>query len=138
MKEHKFTIGRSRQCDIVLSDETVSRRHAELVFLKNGHLFLIDCHTQNGTSIMENGKARRITQEFLSPSDIVQFGNVCIPVKELLASIRLKHPSWSNHEFQPPAPDHPLPKPWPDNAQLVRCDCGGIKQKGMPCRECGQ
>ena len=69
MKEHKFTIGRSRKCDIVLADDTVSRHHAELIFLHNGHLLLIDCHSQNKTSIVENGQARRISQEFLSPTD---------------------------------------------------------------------
>jgi len=37
MKEHKFTIGRSRKCDIVLVDDTVSRHNAELIFLHNGH-----------------------------------------------------------------------------------------------------
>ena len=37
MKEHKFTIGKSRKCDIVLVDDTVSRHNAELIFLHNGH-----------------------------------------------------------------------------------------------------
>jgi hypothetical protein len=31
-------------------------------FLHNGHLLLIDCHSQNKTSIVENGQARRISQ----------------------------------------------------------------------------
>ena len=138
MKEHKFTIGRSRKCDIVLADDTVSRHHAELIFLHNGHLLLIDCHSQNKTSIVENGQVRRISHEFLSPTDIVQFVSIRIPVKELLEAIRLKHPSWSQHEIHPPVPEPPPPKPWSPDAQLVRCDCGGIKQKGHPCRECGQ
>jgi pSer/pThr/pTyr-binding forkhead associated (FHA) protein len=68
MKEHKFTIGRSRKCDIVLADDTVSRHHAELIFLHNGHLLLIDCHSQNKTSIVENGQVRRISQEFIASS----------------------------------------------------------------------
>jgi predicted component of type VI protein secretion system len=138
MKEHKFTIGRSSKCDIVLADDTISRHHAELIFLHNGHLLLIDCHSQNKTSIVENGQARRISQEFLSPTDMVQFGSIRIPVKELLEAIRLKHPSWSHREINPSVPEPPPPKPWPPDAQLVRCDCSGIKQKGHPCRECGQ
>jgi pSer/pThr/pTyr-binding forkhead associated (FHA) protein len=46
----------------VLADDTVSRHHAELIFLHNGHLLLIDCHSQNKTSIVENGQVCRISQ----------------------------------------------------------------------------
>ncbi|WP_425387536.1 FHA domain-containing protein [Desulfatirhabdium butyrativorans] len=138
MKEHKFTIGRSRHCDIVLSDETVSRNHAELIFLNNGYLLLIDCHSRNGTSIIENGRAHRITQDFLTPTDIVQFGSISITVKKLLEVIRLKYPSWPYRNIKPSSLERPSPNVWPDNAQLIRCDCGKIKQKGLPCRECGR
>ena len=46
-KEHKFSIGRSRENDLVYDHESMSRRHAELWFTADRKLFLVDCHSTN-------------------------------------------------------------------------------------------
>ena len=37
--ERKFVIGRDASCDVVLADDSVSRRHAELLVFDDGMLF---------------------------------------------------------------------------------------------------
>jgi len=87
IKEKKFTIGRSRKCDIILADDSVSRVHAELICLKDGGLFVTDCHSINGTVLIKNGREKSIGQEFLSKDDVLQLGDVRMSVRELLDAI---------------------------------------------------
>jgi hypothetical protein len=64
------TIGRSRECDIVLSDPNVSRRHAELR-PRGGAWVLSDLGSTNGVSV--NG--RRIERpQVLTPGDRIEIG----------------------------------------------------------------
>ncbi len=64
------TIGRSRQCDIVISDPNVSRRHAE-IRPRGGSWVLTDLNSTNGVSL--NG--RRIDRpEVLEPGDEIELG----------------------------------------------------------------
>jgi hypothetical protein len=49
-----FSIGRSKDCDIVVNDRLSSRRHARFVYRK-GKFVLID-HSTNGTFIKMNGQ----------------------------------------------------------------------------------
>jgi len=94
MKERKFTIGRDRSCDLIVTDDgkTVSRKHAELTITPRGRLFLIDCNSTNGTYLLQNGEARPIQQEYVAPGDTIQLGERVTPVKELLEDIQLKFP----------------------------------------------
>lgn len=121
----KFTIGRAPSCDIVLADESVSRIHAELAFLEGDKLLVTDCRSTQGTSLMQHGGVvRAIRQELVSPLDTLRFGNVSMPVKELLRAIHLKHPPGAS---MPPA-----------GAGLIRCECGAVKVKNNPCEVCGK
>jgi hypothetical protein len=125
----RFTIGRERSCDIPIADESVSRLHAELTILEGGKLFLTDCHSSNGTALLRDGQARKISQEFVLPSDRVQFGDVILPMSDLVDSVRgrVKQP--------PPAPAAKL-NPAPGQ-RVERCPCGAIKPQGKPCPACG-
>ena len=62
-------IGRSSRCQLVLADETVSRRHAEL-FLEGGRWLLRDLGSANGTCV--NG--RRVVEAEVRPGDVVHLG----------------------------------------------------------------
>ncbi|MCP5050644.1 MAG: FHA domain-containing protein [bacterium] len=138
-KEKKISIGRERGCDIVLADDSVSRHHAELTFLRDGKLLLTDCKSRNGTFLVQGSNDKPVRQLLVSPMDTLQFGDIKISVKELLESIHLKFPSFNTGGVAPPDENPPPPrKPWVKGTRLVRCDCGAIKSNGEVCPECGK
>jgi len=68
------TIGRSRECDIVLADTNVSRRHAELV-RHGGGFVLRDLDSTNGSLV--NGRDVRANEPHgLNSGDRVEVGTV--------------------------------------------------------------
>jgi pSer/pThr/pTyr-binding forkhead associated (FHA) protein len=68
------TLGRSRQCDVVLEDPNVSRQHAE-IRPRGGSWVLTDLGSTNGSSV--NG--RRIdSPEVLKPGDEIEIGTSVI------------------------------------------------------------
>jgi len=72
------TIGRSRQCDVVLDDPNVSRQHAE-IRPRGGSWVLTDLGSTNGSSI--NGR-RLAGPEVLKPGDELQVGTSTIRFQE--------------------------------------------------------
>jgi FHA domain-containing protein len=70
-------LGRSRDCDIVLDDRSVSRRHAELV--RHGDGFLLrDLDSTNGSAV--NGK--RIRESPVLPGDDITLGTVALTLEQ--------------------------------------------------------
>ncbi len=67
------TLGRGLDCDIVLSDPRVSRRHAQLRWRFGRHV-LYDLGSSGGTTI--NGRA--ITEAALDPGDVFSLGGADI------------------------------------------------------------
>ena len=65
----RVVIGRSRECDVVLSDPNVSRRHAELRRDENGW-HAVDLGSTNGVKV--NG--RRVDQVVLRDGDRITVG----------------------------------------------------------------
>jgi hypothetical protein len=63
-------LGRSRQCEVVLDDPNVSRRHAE-IRPRGGSWVLIDLGSTNGSSL--NGR-RVENPEVLKPGDEIELG----------------------------------------------------------------
>ncbi len=63
-------IGRSKECDCVLNDPNVSRRHAELRRGSTGDWQVVDLGSTNGVKV--NG--RRVGSSRLSPGDEVTLG----------------------------------------------------------------
>jgi hypothetical protein len=62
------TIGR-KDCDLILDDRLVSRRHAELKIVEN-KLVIEDMESTNGTKV--NGK--KVTKKQLIPNDLISIG----------------------------------------------------------------
>lgn len=67
----RMTIGRSRDCEIVIEDANVSRRHAELRKTIEGWM-VVDLGSTNGVKV--NG--RRVHEEVLRPGDKITLGLV--------------------------------------------------------------
>ena len=64
-----------RGADVSLDDPSVSRRHAEVVSVSGGRLYVTDCATTNGTFVRQDGDWRPVRQTFLEPTDLVRFGD---------------------------------------------------------------
>jgi FHA domain-containing protein len=65
----RFLIGRSRDCDLMLDDPNVSRRHAELR-KEHGAWVVADLASTNGVKV--NG--RRVAEQALNPGDEITVG----------------------------------------------------------------
>jgi hypothetical protein len=65
----RTTMGRSRECDIVIDDPNVSRKHAEVRRTIEGWM-VVDLGSTNGVKL--NG--RRVREEVLSPGDEITLG----------------------------------------------------------------
>jgi predicted component of type VI protein secretion system len=139
VREHTYSIGRSPDCDVVLADQSVSRKHAELVVLDGGQLFLVDCQSTHGTTLMHGGTTRPVRQEFLEPDAVVTFGDVAMPVRDLLDAVRSRHPG-AKLPARASSSDMPVRRgnTWARGTRLVRCRCGVVKAKGQRCPECGE
>jgi hypothetical protein len=70
VKERRIVIGRSRDCDIQLSDSNVSRRHAELR-QEGASYWIVDLGSTNGMEV--NGK--RVKRAKLRDGDTVTLGS---------------------------------------------------------------
>jgi hypothetical protein len=72
LPERPVTVGRSRDCDCVLSDMTVSRRHAR-IDVRDGDWFVRDLRSANGTLV--NGW-RVLEEVSVRPGDRLTFGAI--------------------------------------------------------------
>jgi len=70
-----LVLGRSRGCDVVLSSEAVSRRHAQL-FFRDGNWVIRDLGSTNGTRV--NGV--RVGRCRLRPADRVALGDALLRI----------------------------------------------------------
>lgn len=76
----QLVLGRSKDCDVRLPDESVSGRHARLMLAEDGKITLEDLQSSNGTFV--NG--RRIQMAMLSSDDVVRLGQCLLPWKLIL------------------------------------------------------
>ncbi|HKB08867.1 MAG TPA: FHA domain-containing protein [Candidatus Polarisedimenticolia bacterium] len=68
-----YTIGR-KECDIVLDDEKVSRKHASIVIIRENQYAVQDLASRNGTFV--NGI--RLTRRNLQHNDLIRIGNTTL------------------------------------------------------------
>jgi sigma-B regulation protein RsbU (phosphoserine phosphatase) len=73
LEKGKLTVGRSTQGDLVISDSTVSRKHAQIEVADENSIRLTDLGSHNGTSV--NGYAITDSAK-LNNGDIISFGRV--------------------------------------------------------------
>lgn len=68
-EKQEFSIGRRNDCDLVLEDEGVSRRHARITF-EDGAYVVEDLDSANGTVV----RGGRVGRHRLKDGDVLQFG----------------------------------------------------------------
>ncbi len=72
-----ISIGRSSVNDVCMgdSDETISRRHAELVIGNSGDILLTDCNSTCGTYVLVGSNWEAVSQQLVGYSDELRLGN---------------------------------------------------------------
>ena len=78
-----YIVGRDGECDVRLDDQSVSRRHAEIVRVKGGRFHVADCATTNGTYVLAGREWRTIRQAVVEPTDRLRFGEFEMTVGRL-------------------------------------------------------
>ena len=71
-----LSIGRSLERDVVINDDSVSRKHAEITLARDLRIFVIDAASAAGTSILRNGGWVDVRQDYLNPGEVLRVGSV--------------------------------------------------------------
>ena len=79
-----YKIGRSPKSDIVLTDGSVSREHAEISDTSDGRYSIVDVGSTYGTFIMREGEWRKIKQAVIAPDEPVMLGKLKTTPAEML------------------------------------------------------
>jgi hypothetical protein len=78
LREGQNTVGSDAGCDIVLTDSTVSAKHASLRY-KEGKFILTDLDSSNGSYL--NDTTESIAREELKDNDVIRLGDVRLKFK---------------------------------------------------------
>src|SRR5262245_23677251 len=88
----RFTIGRDRNCDVPVADDSVSRLHAEIWLADDGALMMADRGSSNGTTLVRSGQSFPLRVDVLMPGDHIRLGGVVLAVTDLIAAVETKTP----------------------------------------------
>jgi len=88
-----FSVGRMANCNLVLASKSVSRSHADL-FLKDGHLWVRDLGSRNGTYL---NRERIRGESLVRGGDILHFGTVEFRIGLKIESSPIDETSSSSH-----------------------------------------
>lgn len=121
-----ITLGRAPDCDIKLGDESVSALHAEIILLPDGDLYVTDCHSSNGTVVLQGGGSEAIRQGRVRRSAQLVFGHAPpLAAADLALFLERRSPL----RTAAPSPD----------VAMIRCtQCGKPKPVSAACPHCGQ
>ncbi len=79
------TAGREPTCDLVLEDPTVSRVHVKIELADDGHVFLLDADSSNGTFLQRNDGWIRVKRVSLCIGDRIRMGEKEVSLEHLTA-----------------------------------------------------
>jgi predicted component of type VI protein secretion system len=98
----ELLIGRDQDCDVVIDDPSVSRKHAKLI-VTNGDVHVIsDFGSKHGTFVKENGSWKRVSSAEVKMHDRVKLGLQTWSISDLLnASTASKPPKHGPMERNP-------------------------------------
>ena len=107
-----FVVGRDVGCDVRLDDTSVSRRHAEVLLVSGGRLYVTDRATTNGTFVLDGTDWRAVRQSYVKPDGRIRFGDVEMSTGRLMALL----PRDDSHRS--PGDGDARPTPPPDTNEL--------------------
>lgn len=82
-----YLIGRGRDADITLGDDTVSRSHAELVCASGADAYLTDRMSSGGTFVFRDGAWHELRQSWIGTDERLRFGDLEIDARRLLEMV---------------------------------------------------
>lgn len=84
-----YTVGRSSKADIVLdsADSSVSGIHAELTISAEGHHFLADAGSSNGTYVRREDKWETLRQGYITADDQLRLGSQTLSAADLISKV---------------------------------------------------
>jgi|SRR5579871_2042573 len=161
----RFTIGRDKNCDVPIADDSVSRLHAEIWLAEDGSLMMADRGSVNGTTVVRGQAKFPLNQDVIQPGDYIRMGSVILSAGEIVEAVESRQPGaltrvaapgppgpppppppppqFGVPQMTPPpyTPSTPMPIPGPPpprpaGAPLVRCECGAVKTFGQICPGC--
>jgi len=80
----KLIIGRAPDCDIVINDQYVSRRHCQLTIYGNGRCSVSDLNSKTGTFVNGN---KIVNEQFLNGNDQLKVGLTNVPWHRYVSSL---------------------------------------------------
>lgn len=86
-KHSLYVAGRSKDCEIVLDDPTVSRQHLEVVVTASGRFYLTDRNSSGGTTVLRDNEWVALRQAFVEKTDHIRLGELTMTVQELAIHI---------------------------------------------------
>lgn len=119
LKARETTIGRGKDCEVVVDDAAASRNHCKVVQSPQGYL-LVDANSANGTWVRQ----QRVTELLLKEGDQIRIGKTLLQIEKLgdsegtlLLDIpamgQLQKPAPAPHVAAPPPPQAAAPPPPP-------------------------
>lgn len=106
----EYTIGRSSSCDIVISNMSISKCHAEFVITSNGRFFLTDRCSSSGTYVLADvDRWERIKQSFIELKQPLMFGDWVSDAEGLVSLLRVSNGLGNAESLAEPMPGDTLP-----------------------------
>lgn len=78
-----YVIGREPECDIVIKDPLVSRRHALIADLGGGHYHIADQGSANGVALLREGQWQPVKEADVRADDRLRLGDHVVSVAAL-------------------------------------------------------
>jgi len=129
-----FTVGRASTCDIPIAHDSVSRSHAEIELLDGDRLRVRDLGSQNGTTLIRQGREFPVQRELVFANDTLRFGEVAVAARDVIEIVKA-----ASKPAPAPAGDAAaLPEAVAGLSSLVRCGCGAVKARDGRCPVCGE
>lgn len=99
-------IGRDASNQVVLQDNYVSRKHAELIVMDNGQVLIKDLDSSNGTFVNGN----KIKEAFLRAGDLVKCGGAILNWQQYVRPVSASQGQQRTYQTQPPVQAVPQPQ----------------------------